>query len=185
MALTSELAMDFADIYDAYARFVWRALVRLGVAERDVADVTQEVFLVVHRRLGEFRHESTVRTWVYGIAVHLARNYRRTTVRRPHDGVGFDGSRQIDAVADASEHAPDTLMAKAEAGQLLIRLLQDLDGASRDVFVLAELEEMTATEIGEVLGLRPNTVASRLRAARRAFDGAVRRHRARDEWRIP
>ena len=56
----------------------------------------------------------------------------------------------------------------------LVRLLQELDQDSREVFVLAELEEMTAVEIGEVLQLSPNTVSSRLRAARRAFDSVAR-----------
>jgi RNA polymerase sigma-70 factor (ECF subfamily) len=188
-------AETFTTIYDAYARFVWRALVRLGVADRDVEDLVQEVFLVVHRRASEFRQESTARTWVYGIAVHLARNYRRTGVRRPSDRPRRDASvnagndagvanHETDALVEAPERAPDALLAKAEAAQLLVRLLQELDQDSREVFVLAELEEMTAVEIGEVLALSPNTVSSRLRAARRAFDEAVRRNRARDEWRL-
>jgi RNA polymerase sigma-70 factor (ECF subfamily) len=171
----------FAAIYDGYARFVWRALVRLGVASADVEDVVQEVFLVVHRRLGEFRHESTMRTWVYGIAVHTARNYRRTGVRRHRDGSDVEAGESLPETAD---RAPDALLAKAQAAELLIQLLQDLDQDSREVFVLAELEEMTAVEIGEVLALKPNTVSSRLRTARRAFDEAVRRNRARDEWRM-
>ena len=85
---------------------------------------------------------------------------------------------------EPAEHAPDVLLAKAQAAELLIRVLQELDQDSREVFVLAELEEMTAVEIGEILSLSPNTVSSRLRAARRAFDASVRRNMARDQWRI-
>ena len=178
-----ERPTSFAAIYDEYAKFVWRALVRLGVASRDVEDVVQEVFLVVHRRLAEFRHESTMRTWVYGIAVHVARNYRRTGARRQH-GTDVDPNEKAEAVPEPAEHAPDVLLAKAQAAELLIRVLQELDQDSREVFVLAELEEMTAVEIGEILSLSPNTVSSRLRAARRAFDASVRRNMARDQWRI-
>ncbi len=174
----------FQSIYDDHARFVWRALVRLGVANADVADVVQEVFLVVHRRLHEFREESTPRTWVYGIAVRMARNYRRTQVRRPTAVSETDGAEQVTRLPEAPERGPDALLARARAAELVIRLLQELDQDSREVFVLAELEEMTAVEIADVLALNPNTVASRLRSARRLFDQAVRRSRARDQWRL-
>ena len=91
-------ADTFAATYDEYARFVWRALVRLGVADRDVEDVVQEVFLVVHRRAAEFRQESTMRTWVYGIAVHVARNYRRTGTRRHTGNAALDASAETEAL---------------------------------------------------------------------------------------
>jgi RNA polymerase sigma-70 factor (ECF subfamily) len=172
----------FASLYDEHARFVWRALVRLGVASADVEDVVQEVFLVIHRRLADFRDESALRTWVYGIAVHVARNYRRTGVRR-HEGKS-DDAEQAERLPETSDRAPDALLARAQAAELLIQLLQELDQDSREVFVFAELEEMTAVEIGEILSLSPNTVSSRLRIARRVFDQAVRRNRARDEWRL-
>jgi RNA polymerase sigma-70 factor (ECF subfamily) len=183
--LTATAKPSFESLYDDYARFVWRALVRLGVASADVEDVVQEVFLVIHRRLDDFREESSVRTWVYGIAVHVARNYRRTGARRhlgQHASQDADGSEH-DQLPETAERAPDALLARAEAAELLVQLLQELDQDSREVFVLAELEEMTAVEIGEVLHLNPNTVSSRLRLARRAFDQAVRRNRARDQWR--
>jgi RNA polymerase sigma-70 factor, ECF subfamily len=172
----------FPLLYDEHARFVFRVLVRLGVAYRDVEDQVQEVFLVVHRRLGEFRRDSTVRTWIYGIALHVARNYRRTKERR-HENASDDVSR-AESVPDAAERAPDALVGKARAAELLLRVLEDLDPGSREVFVLAELEEMTALEMGVILGLSPNTVSSRLRKARRLFEDAVRRNRVRDEWRI-
>ena len=169
----------FAAVYDEHARFVWRTLVRLGVLRDDAEDVVQEVFLVVHRRLVEFRHESSLRTWIYGIAAHTARNYRRTRDRRPPGA-----EEPKDGVPAPAERRPDALVAKAQAAEVLVRVLEELGHDSREVFVLAELEGLTAGEIGVALGLSPNTVSSRLRIARKSFDEAVRRHRARDEWRM-
>ncbi|MEO7108923.1 MAG: sigma factor-like helix-turn-helix DNA-binding protein [Polyangiaceae bacterium] len=63
-------------------------------------------------------------------------------------------------------------------------LLSELDDDLREVFVLSELEEMAAHEIGEALAVNTNTIFSRLRAARKAFEDALGRARARDEWRI-
>ncbi len=176
-------APTFAAVYDATASFVWRAVGRLGVPAPAVEDVVQEVFLVVHRRLGEFEGRSSIRTWVYGIAVHVARTHRRTMVRRPLSSPEGAKTEAENVRADRARE-PDMLLEKAQATQLLAVLLDQLDSDLREVFVLAELEEMTAMEISQVLGVSPNTVSSRLRLARRDFDHALTRERARDEWRI-
>src|SRR3954466_4042923 len=67
----------FQEVFVSHGRFVWRTLRYLGVAEADLEDVCQEVFLVVHRRLAEFEGRSSVRTWVYGIALRVASDYRK------------------------------------------------------------------------------------------------------------
>ena len=72
-----------AEIFREYAPFVWRGLRRLGVPESDVEDVCQEVFVVVHRKLGDFEGRSSLRTWIYGICARTASDYRRSgRVRR-------------------------------------------------------------------------------------------------------
>jgi RNA polymerase sigma-70 factor (ECF subfamily) len=159
-------------------------VVRLGVAANAVEDVVQDVFLVVHRRLPEFRKGSIARTWVYGITIRVVRNYRRTQLRRRRVGLAGDSAIEPAWLPDRADRAPDALVARAQAAALVQRLLGELYDELREVFVLSELEEMTAHEIGQALGVSPNTVYSRLRAARQAFDQALARARARDEWRI-
>ena len=170
---------SFEEVYDETAPIVFRALVRLGVPQALVEDVVQEVFCIVHRRLAAFEGRSSVRTWVYGIAVRVARTHRRTTARRP-----TDGADALDELATDPRHAPDALVEAAEAHRLVLALIDELDETLREVFVLAELEELTAAQIGDVLALSPNTVSSRLRLARRDFQLAHARLRARDEWRL-
>jgi RNA polymerase sigma-70 factor (ECF subfamily) len=172
----------FENVYDSCAKLVWKALLRLGVAEHAVEDIVQEVFLIVHRRLPTFRGNSLITTWVYGIAVRVARNHRRA--RRHRETVLAELSLEAAQVADSTERTPHVLVEKQEASKIVNRLLDGLDDDLREVFVLAELEELTAVEIAEVLDMNPNTVASRLRAARMAFEKAARCARARDEWRI-
>ena len=60
---------------------VWRGLRRLGVPERSLEDAAQDVFLIVHRRANDFEGRSSVRTWIYGIAVRVAKDYRRAEAR--------------------------------------------------------------------------------------------------------
>jgi RNA polymerase sigma-70 factor (ECF subfamily) len=176
-------ALDFDAVYDACFDFVWRNARRLGVPEAQVDDAVQEVFLVVHRRLAEFEGRSSVKTWVFGILAKVASDHRRSVRRKsPHARSG-GGVVDADSVPD-EEASPDARMARSEGVRLLHKLLDELDDDKRAVFVLAELEQMTAPEIAEALGLNLNTVYARLRTARLDFDQAAQRERARDTWRL-
>ncbi len=164
----------FDALYDAHFDFVWRSLRRLGVPEPQLDDAVQDAFLVVHRRLADFEGRSSVRTWLFGIALRVAHDHRRALSRHglpePLEG----------EPADRSSLLPDEQTARAQALAFLDRFLATLDDDKRAVFILAELEEMTAPEIAEALSANVNTVYSRLRAARRAFEEVVKRHRARE-----
>jgi RNA polymerase sigma-70 factor, ECF subfamily len=163
---------DFAAVYETYFDFVWRSLRRLGVPESGLDDAAQDVFLVVHRRLAEFEARSTLKTWLFGIVLRVVSTHRRTAARRPTVPLG-------DEPAAAPTRAPEELTDASRAAALVRELLETLDEDRRAVFVLTELEEMTAPEISAALGVNLNTVYSRLRAARRDFDAALARHRRR------
>jgi RNA polymerase sigma-70 factor (ECF subfamily) len=171
--------MPFETVYDTYFPFVWRSVLRLGVPLAHADDVVQEIFVVVHRKLPDFEGRSTLKTWLYGIALRVARA-RHAALRPRNDAEAFD-AEQVGA-PDAAR--PDARAEHAEAARVVRTLLEELDDEQREVFVLAELEELTAPEIAEVLGVKLNTVYSRLRLARAAFAHAAARHRARDGWRM-
>ncbi len=168
----------FGAIYEEYFDFVWRSARRLGLSENFLEDAVQDVFLVVHRRLPEFEGRSSIKTWLFGIVLRTVRGYRRTERRKPTVPL------LCEPVADAARYSrPESLAGAAEAVRWLYGLLDSLDEEKREVFVQAELEQMTAQEIADVMGTNINTVYSRLRAARKAFNQAVVRLRARDGWR--
>ena len=158
-------ALVFADVFRQFAPFVWRALRRLGVAESDVEDVCQEVFMVVSRKLGTFEGRSALRTWIYGICARTASDYRRRAVRREiaTDDVPVGG-------VDARQH--EALVEK-EARKTLDGILDRLDDDKRAVFVLYEIEELTMAEVAEAVGCPLQTAYSRLHAARKMVEGAV------------
>lgn len=176
---------DFLSIYDMHAPFVWRAAVRLGVGASSVEDVVQEIFLVVHRRLRDYDGRASLRSWLYGIAIHVARRHRRTTYRRRLLPSAEDPDLDLAAIPAPPSHAPDVLLENAEAERVAVELLDALTESEREVFVLHELEEWSAPRIAEVLSVNVNTVYSRLRAARRSLEAASKRHRARTAWRAP
>jgi RNA polymerase sigma-70 factor (ECF subfamily) len=114
--------------------------------------------------------------------VRVARDHRRTTRRKsPQARAGSDA---IDPeTLSANDASPQERAARTEAVHLLYGLLDELEDDRREVFVLAELEQMSAPEIAEALEMNVNTVYTRLRAARADFESGVARHRARDDWR--
>ncbi len=153
---------DLEEIFHEHVALVWSSLRRLGVAPGDLDDATQEVFVVLHRRRASIGADQ-VRPWLYGTARRIASRYRRGDARR---------GRLVSAVALVDEDNPtlDDDATQREAIAMVEDFLAGLDDDKREVFVLAEIEQMSGKEIAAALAIRPDTVWSRLRAARESFD---------------
>lgn len=161
---------EFAVIYGQYFGFVWRCLQGLGVARAALDDATQEVFVVVHRRLAEFRGEASMRTWLYGILRNVAANQRRSERRRAHV-IPLSEGREPEAPGKGPhERAQDR-----EAADFVQRFLASVSEKKRDVFVLALIEQIPMPEVAATLGLPLNTAYSRLRDVRSDFQRALAR----------
>lgn len=180
---TGELTVEA--LYDAYADYVYKSLRRLGVVEANLPDALQEVFVVVHRRLGEFHAHAHVKQWIFVIALRVARNYRRALVRRKPEREALAAGVDPDSLAAERSDGPFERAAQAEKIRLFHSLLETLDDDKREVFVLAELEQMSVPEIADTLSLNVNTVYSRLRAARQGFERALSRHNAQQKMGSP
>ena len=175
---------DFDAVYEDQVDFVWRTVRRMGVRAADADDVVQDVFVIVHRRLAEFEGRAQLKTWVFKILLHVVRHYWRTHQRKPGNRAGEDVTTLQTLMAD-HESGPAASLERVEALRILDRLLAALDEDKREVFVLAEIEQMTAAEIADIVDANANTVASRLRAARQDFEKALARFRARELGRQP
>lgn len=172
------LQPTFAEVYAAHFRFVWRTMRRLGVRDFEVDDAVQDVFLVVHRRLTDFRPDVPVKHWVFRIVSRVARDHRRSEQRKDPRRHSLQPVSDLDNVADVRQDGPLESAERAAAAQLIQDALSELDDAKREVFVLADLEEMTAPEIAQILDVPLNTVYSRLRVARREFEAALMRRQS-------
>lgn len=169
---------SFRQVYDEHFRFVWRSLRRLGVREADVADATQEVFVIVHRKLDEFEGRSKMTTWLFGICMRVARDHRNSrAVRRE---VVTDGG----VMADRPDEAADavTELDRRRRRALLEKILDELPEEQRTVFVLFELEGLPGYEVAELLDVPTGTVHSRLRLARETFRRSLARVQARERF---
>lgn len=161
------MSLDAAALYDEHVDYIWRLLTRLGVHRDAVEDAVQDVFLTVHRRRSEFRHASSLRTWLGGIAVHVARDHRRNTSRHQRR------TELVDREHQRETKSPHESAENAQALKLALQLLEELDDDQRTVFVLTEFEELSAQEIAEMTDTNSNTVSSRLRLARKHFNELV------------
>ncbi len=158
-------SVEFKSVYEQHFTFVWRVLRRLGVSEADQADATQDVFVVVHRRLGEFTGRAEVTTWLYEICIRVAKDHARKK---------FRFSRLLQRLQEAFVTAPRTGEPPNRDGRhQLESILEKMPDAQRTVFVLFELEELSGEQIAAAIGCPIGTVRSRLRLAREFFQRAV------------
>lgn len=157
--------VDFGAIVREHGPVILRALARLGVREADVPDVAQEVFVTLHRKLPEFEGRSSLRTFVYGIAVRVASDYRKSAyVRR---------ERATDTLPERAGSAPELKeLERKERLRLLDRALASLDPVHREVLVLFEIEELPMSEVASALGCPVKTAYGRLYAGREALKKA-------------
>jgi RNA polymerase sigma-70 factor (ECF subfamily) len=171
-----DLSLDVAAVHAAHADYVWSTLSRLGVRTADLPDMLQEVFVVVLRRAGTYDGACKIRTWLYGICLRVARNYRRKAHRRrevPDEGRG--GFEQC-----SRELGPEEQVVRAQARARLDAILDHLDPEKRAVFVMFEVEGLSCDQIADALSIPVGTVYSRLHAARRGFERSLERWRARE-----
>jgi RNA polymerase sigma-70 factor (ECF subfamily) len=165
----------FEELYERHVEFLWRNARRLGVGDDAVDDVLQQVFLVVHRRLPELSLTGSEKAWLFGVLLRVVRDHKRLLRRKsPHR---FFALTDPETLADDRARQPDEALARNEAAALVQTWLDALDDDKREVFILAELEQLSAREIGLATNTNPSTVSSRLRAARQQFEGAAARHR--------
>jgi len=153
----------FELIYRKHVGFVSRVIQRFGVPRDEVEDTTQEVFLILHRRFDELGDPIRARPWLYAVAQHVCQNrlraWRRSGLRWGSYRAWVEAQKTIDT-------APDEIVSSGEVREILTQGLANLDSNKRAVFLMSELGGHTAKEIAEAIGASPNTVASRLRAAR-------------------
>lgn len=172
-----ERPLSLAAIYRQEFAFIWRAVRAFGVDEAAAADVTQEVFVVAHRRLEAFDPAAgSLRSWLYGIARNVALHHHRS--------VGRKDPRRIAPASAATPAAvavdPEEQLRREEARAFVEGFLAGLDERHREVFVLHDVEGLGAAAIADVVGVTINTVYSRLRRARELLARALARRRAQE-----
>jgi RNA polymerase sigma-70 factor (ECF subfamily) len=171
--LDEELA-SFEQVYALYFRFSWRVLLHLGVPREALDDAAQELWLVVHRRLEQFEQRSQLKTWLFGIALNVARNHRRSELRRARGQT--PPAELFPTVPD-----PEMLHAAQQAWDRVQTFLATLDEQRRAIFVCSLLEQMSAAETAEATGLDVTAVYHRTRSLRQSFKSFLGKQEAKHD----
>jgi len=163
---------SFSAIFARDLSYVWTSLRRLGVPNRDLEDLSHDVFFRVYQRLPDYDRERPFRPWLFGFCFRVASDYRRR----------FANQREVlGADLEPIDPSPDALdrLLQAEATSLAQFVLQSLELERRAVFVMHEIDGCPIPEVASALGIPLNTAYSRLRLAREQFAEGLRRERLR------
>jgi len=172
----------FNALVRAYEGRVFSVALRMLGNRAEAEDLAQEVFVQVFKAVGTFRGESKLSTWIYRIAINLAKNrgkYLRVRRAEAHDdldaldqgaGTGQDKRENV-----ARVERPDEMMAGLEVEQVVRRAIQELEPSFRECLVLRDVEDLSYGEIGEITGLPEGTVKSRIHRARAQLKERVER----------
>ena len=157
----------FAYLLSVYQNPVFNLVSHIVESGTDPADVLQDIFVKVFKGIRHFHRESSLRTWIYRIAIHEASNHRRSWLRRHRrEPVSLDeaGTEPLMGAADdrRSSETPYHALEQAERQELVRSALATLAQPYRTVVVLREIEDLSYEEIAHVMGLAEGTVKSRL-----------------------
>ena len=156
--------LAFRELFRAHRADVARLAHRLLGSATDLEDVVQEVFLQVHRSIGDFRGQSRFSTWLYRVTVNVVLMGRRAARSRPM----FIETAESHVANRSDDRAlPDEQVSRSLRIQAFRRLLDRLSEKKRTVYVLHELEGVSPTEIAQIVGAPVLTVRTRLFYARR------------------
>jgi RNA polymerase sigma-70 factor (ECF subfamily) len=170
MAEDSDVPTTAEEIFYAYAPRVYKVARRMLDSDVDAEDVTQEVMLQVIRKLDTFRREAALTTWLNRVSVNASLLHRRKQARcrerQMNTRLDILPEHERDCAAVSLRNAPDQQVIDQETQALIERAIASLPDIYRDVYVLAEIENMTNAAIGKQLSLELPAVKSRLHRAR-------------------
>jgi RNA polymerase sigma-70 factor (ECF subfamily) len=180
-ALITEVPLTPETVFRDYAPRVYNLARRMLGNDADAEDVTQDVLLQVVRKLDTFRGDSTFTTWLHRVTVNAALAHRRKSAARPE----VNAADPIDNVLDNGRNLlpsrplalrPEQAAIDKESQGLIEAAIADLPDAFRDVYLLADVEELPNAEIASLLELSVPAVKSRLHRARLALRERLARH---------
>ena len=157
-----------------YQDRIYNVILRMCRNTHDAAELTQETFVKIIKKIPEFEGRSSFYTWAFRIAVNLTLNYCQRSVRlgqrsleAEDKGYSRQSKQQLkELLADESNPDPAVTVQNKELYEIVIQSLMKLDDAQRTVIVLRDIAGMNYARISEVLDIELGTVKSRLSRAR-------------------
>ena len=174
LAADHEAALN--DLMQRHSERLFHYLVRSLQNEEEAADLAQETFVRVYRNRAKFNPAQKFSTWLYAIASNLVKDCYRHRIRHPQVSLDAQndqtGSEFGERLADAAASPSEALQA-SERAEVVRKAVADLPEELRTPLILAEYEERSQAEIGEILGCTAKAVETRIYRARKHLREAL------------
>ena len=165
--------VEFAELYQDHSRAVYYLALRFLGDPQKAEDITHDVFLKVYRKLGEFRGESSVRTWLYRITVNHCHNLRQSWASR---NLVTNADEAVWETAPAQTDSPFRVLETKELGERIQKSLDELSPEYRLLLLLVADEELSYEQVAELTGQSADAVRGKLHRARKAFAAAFEKN---------
>ena len=160
------------EIVGQYENQVYNIAYGMLGSPEDAQDITQDVFVSIWEKIGQFRFRSKFSTWLYRIAKNMSLNEKSRRTNRKTDVVEIDDSQ---AWVPVAHQTPEDEILASEQQQILHKALGQLKESYRIILVLREMEELSYEDLSAVLGCSIGRVKSRLYEARMQLRGILKR----------
>ncbi len=157
---------EFADLYNEHSRAIYYLALRLLSDPEKAEDATHDVFLKAFRKMGQFRGESSWRTWLYRIAINHCRNLQQTWNERH---MVSNADEAIWETTPAKADSPLRVLETKELGQRIQQALDGLPAEYRLLLLLVADEHLSYEHVGTLTQQSPDAVRGKLHRARKAF----------------
>ena len=181
----SEIKLTFEELFERYNSMVFRSILRILGNQEDALDVSQEVFLTIHRKMNSFRGESSLKTWIYCIAVNRASNRLRWWNRLRRRGtisldehLSKERNHSLSETLESGIRSPEDALLLQEERAEIERSLSRLPLQQRIAVIMRDIEGLSYEEIAESMQISLGTVKSRIARGRedlkRRLNGTLR-----------
>jgi RNA polymerase sigma-70 factor (ECF subfamily) len=177
-------SLAFDRLVELHAPAVYNLAFRVTRSREEAEDCVQEAFVRAYAGLRTFRGEAAFSTWLYRVALNVAREAAKKRARRPlpaTDLMGVDSDdppelTRLGRSAGAEETTPEEAVIADQKRAVILRAVAALPEHHREAIILYDLQGLSYEEIARVLGVRVGTVKSRLSRARLALKEALTEH---------
>lgn len=163
--MAEKVPTDWEEMYNEHRMPVFKHLCRLGASSHDAEDIAHEAFVTAYIQLPAFKGQSSLRTWIMGIAYNHLRNYRRLRRQR------YEVEELVEELIDKSASSDDVLEQR-ETLRYLYGVLKGLPEEVGDTWIMAKYNGYSYDELATMFGIKINTVGSRISRVKDALQSA-------------
>ncbi len=159
--------LNLNEEFKKYYSMIYNGAFRLAYDKNDAEDIAQDTFLIGYKKYSNFKKESSLSTWLYGILINVARNYNKKVIKtRDNIHNHAQDDNILESIGDCENFNTENIAINNDLKSIILKEIDNLDDNHRDVIILKDIQDLSYKEIAEILDIELGTVKSRLSRAR-------------------